>query len=181
MEHRTIPIVDAAQADLSALGTLISARADLAPRSSSFYGDAVRLWPAHFQSDADTTFVVSRISPRPNEVVYLERHFKHTQAFIPLAGKPFIAVMAPPTGDGLPDPASAKAYRFDGTAGFSMHVGTWHEFPYAIEPDTDVIVVLRHETNRNLQAIADGEALGADLEKRNLKARLGVTLTFDPR
>ena len=27
---------------------------------------------------------------------------------------------------------------------------------------------------------ADGEALGADLEKRNLKARLGVTLTFDP-
>lgn len=180
MEKRAIPVVDAQAADLSPLGQVIGVPAGTPPRLSAFYGGAVKLWsPATFVSDADTTFTLARISPRANEVVYLERHFKHTQAFIPLGGKPFIAVMAPPTADGLPDPGAVKAYRFSGDAGFMMHVGTWHEFPFALVPDTDVIVVLRNETNRNLQAIAHGEALGADLEKRNLQVRLELALSFD--
>lgn len=180
MEKRAIPVVDARSADLSTLGQLIGVPEAVPPRVSAFYGEAVKLWaPATFVSDADTTFALARISPRPNEVTYLERHFKHTQAFIPLGGKPFVAVMAPPTGNGLPDPASVKAYHFPGDTGFMMHVGTWHEFPFAVVPNTDVIVVLRNETNRDLQAIEHGEALGADLEKRNLQVRLDVLLGFD--
>jgi len=180
MSQRAIPLIDAATADLNDLGHAIGVPDGVPPRQSTFYGEAVKLWsPAAFVSDADTSLTIARISPRRNEVVFLERHFKHTQAFIPLGGKPFIAVMAPPTPDGLPDPDSVKAYRFSGNAGFLMRIGTWHEFPYAVVPDTDVIVILRNETNRNLQAIEHGEALGEDLEKRNVQIRLGVRLTFD--
>ncbi len=119
MERRAIPVVDARTADLAALGQVIGVPERAPPRLSAFYGEAVKLWsPATFVSDADTTFTIARISPRPNEVIYLERHFKHTQAFIPLGGKPFVAVMAPPTQNGLPDPGAVKAYRFAGDAGF---------------------------------------------------------------
>jgi ureidoglycolate lyase len=179
MGSRTIPVVDAANADLSALGSMIDASRNAPPRISSFYGEAVKLWPAPFESDADTTLVVARISPRPTEVIYLERHFKHTQAFIPLGGKPFIAVMSPPTAANAPSLEDIKAYRFDGSAGFLMRVGTWHEFPFATLPETDIVVILRNETNRNLESAENGEALGSDLEKRNIKARLGVTLAFE--
>ena len=61
-----------------------------------------------------------------------------------------------------------------------MHLGTWHEFPFALESAADMVVILRNETNRNLDAVADGEAVGEDLEKRNMKRRYGVTLRFAP-
>ena len=59
-----------------------------------------------------------------------------------------------------------------------MHVGTSHEFPFALHRPADLIVILRNETNRNLDAIQDGEAVGEDLEKRNIRRRFGVTLRF---
>ena len=62
-----------------------------------------------------------------------------------------------------------------------MHVGTWHEFPFALESTADMVVVLRNETNRNLDAIADGEAVGEDLEKRNIGKRFGLRLTVTRR
>jgi len=179
MRETIIPVVDAAKADVASLGQAIGIPASVAPRASSFYGNAVRLWDIDgFVSDADTTLTVARLTPRPPEIRFLERHFKHTQAFIPLGGKPYIVVMAPPTPDGLPDPKAVKAYRFSGGTGFLMHIGTWHEFPFALESDTDLIVLLRHETNRDLRQIEHGEARGADLEKRNLQARFGTTLRF---
>lgn len=180
-QHRqAIRLVEASAADLSALGQVIGVPTGVAHRSSGFYGDAVKLWsPVDFVSDSDTTLSVARIEPRANEIVYLERHFKHTQAFIPLGGKPFVAVMAPATVEGLPDPATAKAYLFRGDAGFLMRIGTWHEFPFALVPETDVIIILRNQTSRNLTAVEHGEAIGADLEKRNLQARLDRVLTFD--
>ena len=57
-----------------------------------------------------------------------------------------------------------------------MHIGTWHEFPFALEAPADMVVVLRNETNRNLDAIEDGEAVGDDLEKRSVSRRFGVRL-----
>ena len=35
--------------------------------------------------------------------------------------------------DDLPDLDHVKAYYFDGSSGFAMHRGTWHEFPFAID------------------------------------------------
>ena len=43
-----------------------------------------------------------------------------------------------------------------------------------------MIVILRNETNRDLDAIDNGEASGADLEKRNVLIRSRTELRFEP-
>lgn len=51
-------------------------------------------------------------------VRWLERHFYHTQAFLPLGGKLFVVVFEPPSAGELPDPAAvcARASHPDGRA-----------------------------------------------------------------
>jgi len=155
------------------------AASETAPRRSAFYGDSVELWtPGVFRSDDDTCLSVARVHPQPREVTWMERHFKHTQAFIPMGAKPFVVVLGAPTDSNLPDPDTVRAFRFDGSGGLVMHIGTWHEFPFALEQSTDMVVVLRNETNRDLEVKENDEAIGGDLEKRNVRARLGLTFVF---
>ena len=176
---RTLALETATREALEPYGTLFGVDHSSPPRHSAFYGDKVELWsPGEFRSDADTCLSLARVHRRPNEVVWMERHFKHTQAFLPLGGAPFAVVVGAPTNLSQPDPDSVRAFRFDGSAGFMMHIGTWHEFPFALDQSADMIVVLRNETNRNLEVRENDEALGGDLEKRNLKVRLGYTFRF---
>lgn len=148
-------------------------------RGTRFYGDAVALYDAPiFQSDADTCLSLARIEPRPHEVTWMERHFKHTQAFLPLNGQPWAAVLAPPGSGFLPDLAAARALRFEGNQGLVMHLGTWHEFPFAVGAPVELVVVLRNETNRDLERVEHGEAVGEDLEKRNVVERLGARIRW---
>jgi len=179
MQTRQLKVEPATAANVAPFGVLLGVRADSPPRHSAFYGDSVELWaPGQFQSDADTCLSLARVHPRANDVIWMERHFKHTQAFIPLGGAPFVVVLGAPTETHTPDPASVKALRFDGRAGFMMHIGTWHEFPFAIDAATDMIVVLRNETNRDLEVRENNEAVGGDLEKRNMRTRLGLSFSF---
>ncbi len=174
-KRRVIPVKPASAAALAPYGAIIGRGAGAAPHLSAFYDGKVSLMkPAAFQSDDDTCLSVATIQPRPFEVTYLERHYKHTQCFIPLGGKPFVALFGVPTDTDMPDFDKLEAFRFDGQNGFCMHVGTWHEFPFALEPDTDVIVILRNETNRNLSNIKDNEASGPDLDKKNILQRTGT-------
>jgi ureidoglycolate lyase len=174
---RELPVEDATPESLAPYGALVAAGVTPS-RGTRFYDGAVELYDTpRFESDADTCLSVARVAPRAPEVKFLERHFKHTQAFLPLNGAPYVVVVAPPTPDAdVPDPARARAFRFRGDHGFLMHVGTWHEFPFAIDAPVDLVVVLRNETNRNLDAVANGEAVGADLQKRNVAQRFGATL-----
>lgn len=179
MNTQQLEVETATPANVAPYGVLFGAQGDSAPRHSAFYGDAVELWtPGQFQSDADTCLSLARVHPRGNEVIWMERHFKHTQTFIPLGGAPFIVVLGTPTRGNTPDPATVRALRFDGHAGFMMHIGTWHEFPFAVNESADMIVVLRNETNRDLEVRENDEAIGGDLEKRNMRARLGLTFQF---
>ncbi len=176
-----IPVVSALDIDISPFGYLVGVSDASALAETDFYHGAVKLLkPGPFQSDDDTTLSIARVDPRPNEVVWMERHFKHTQAFLPLGGKGYVVVAAPPNAAELPDVDRALAIHFPGHMGFMMHVGTWHEFPFALENNTDVVVILRNETNRDLKQLKDNEAEGEDLQKRNIRARLGLNLTFSP-
>ncbi len=149
------------------------------PRSShiaDFYEGAVSVHqPPSFVSDDDTCLSLATVQPRPLEIDYIERHFKHTQTFIPLGGKPFVAVLGAPTEGEMPDLDRLEAFRFDGGAALCLHLGTWHEFPFALEADTQLLVILRNETTRNLASdnVVDGEAHGGDLDKKNLIKRTG--------
>ncbi len=115
----------------------------------------------------------------------MEYHNKHTQTFIPLEGKPFVAVLGKPTcrrpdgswddtKDQTPEVDNVEAFYFDGAAGFVMNIGTWHEFPFAVEPESNVVVILTNETTDNLKNVVDGEAHGDDLCKRDLQKRFGI-------
>lgn len=139
------------------------------------------LWkPADFASDADTTLSTVRLNKRPFTIRWLERHFKHTQVFLPLNGKPFVVALAPPGSGDMPDMSDVRAFRFNGSQGICMKVGTWHEFPFPLKDDTQAIVILRHETNRDLQRKTGTEAFGDDLDKKDVEARWGKTLTVVP-
>jgi ureidoglycolate lyase len=118
---------------------------------------------------------------RPFEIRYMERHFEHTQAFIPLNGKPFIAFLAPPSDAELPDINLIQAFLFDGSEGFCMHRGTWHEFPFALENDTQMVVLLSSQTGYDLgqRNPETEEAQGPDLDKKDLARRTGLTFRID--
>ena len=174
-----LPLEDATPDTIAPFGEFVAFGRGAVASRTRFYDDAVELAAKpSFMSDADTCLSVARVHPRPLEVIWLERHFKHTQVFLPLNGQAYCVVLAPPGDAALPDLARLKALRFSGDCGFLMHVGTWHEFPFALEAATDMVVVLRNETNRNLDAIEDGEAIGEDLEKRHVGKRLGVRVVI---
>lgn len=146
-----------------------------------FYKGAVEVGQAvRFHCDHPVELTPARIDLRPGEVRFMERHFQHTQAFIPVGGKPYIVVVAPPTDGELPDLAAARAFRFDGSQSFVMHVGTWHEFPFALETNTDILVILSAQTGYDLKNgdPETEEAFGPDLDKKDMVARTGTVLRF---
>ncbi|MBM3514964.1 MAG: ureidoglycolate hydrolase [Alphaproteobacteria bacterium] len=171
---RTIAVKPATPDALAPYGRFIGRGSGIKPGDSGYYGGKVAISRVAFESDDDTCLSVATIQPRPFELEHIERHYKHTQAFVPLGGKPFVAVFGKPTSGDEPDWDTLEAFRFDGKDGFCMHIGTWHEFPFALEPDTDVIVILRNETTKNLLAKDGGEAHGDDLSKLNIQKRTGA-------
>ncbi len=177
LEQHQLELADATPEALAPFGWMLGAHRDIAAGPLNFYPGERRA-PAEFVSDDQTDLTVVRLRKRPFEVVYVERHFKHTQAFLPLGGKPFLLVMAPPDTGELPPLEALRAFRFDGTAGFCMRIGCWHEFPFALEDPTDLVVILRKETYRNLQNVVGDEARGDDLDKKNYRRRAGCAVVI---
>ena len=183
LETRVVPLVEATPAALAGCGELLGRHPGAEPLPIQFYKGSVQTYrPVDFRSDEQTELSLAHVRRRPFEVHWIERHFKHTQTFIPLGGAPFIAVLAPPTDGDLPDLETVRAYRFDGTAGFTMKLGTWHEFPFAVEDEADIVVILRREATQSLLDTdpATGEVRGPDIQKQDLIKQHGVQLKFNP-
>ncbi|MEP2990474.1 MAG: ureidoglycolate lyase [Parasphingorhabdus sp.] len=176
-----LPLERANTLNLKPFGDLVgnSDRSDLMP--IDFYDGTVKVSkPAPFLCEHPVDLSLTMVDPRRPEVRYMERHFQHTQVFMPLGGKPFVVVMAPPSSNDMPDLSAARAFLFDGSAGFLMHVGTWHEFPFAVEPSTEIVVILSSQTGYDLQNSdpVTEEAFGPDLDKKDILARAGIKLSF---
>jgi ureidoglycolate lyase len=174
---RELVVEAATPENIAPFGELVGGAGTPAIPPTAFYS-AVQTYRPTFISDEETEIAVCTLQRRPVEVRWMERHFKHTQVFLPLGGKPFVAVLAPPTDTDLPNIDEARAFLFDGQGGLSMHIGTWHEFPFALIDDTQVVVILRRETSKALlkENIVDGEGVGPDLDKKDVVKRLGVVL-----
>jgi ureidoglycolate lyase len=116
----------------------------------------------------------------PARIAILERHFAHTQTYLPANGRPFVMVLGLEVEDGLPKFPALRAFRFTDGAGIAMHAGTWHEFPLALENDTRFTVILREESHVNLLESPPHpwDARGPDLERFDItpRARLFVQL-----
>jgi ureidoglycolate lyase len=181
-ETITLTIENATPEALAPFGQVIGRVPHVSPVSVDFYKGAVKMsYPARFSCEHPVEITVAHMDRRPGEVRYMERHFQHTQVFMPLAGKPFVAVMAPPSAGELPALDQVRAFLFDGSAGFSLHLGTWHEFPFAVEDGTDLVVILSSQTGYDLKgkdAVTE-EAQGPDLDKKDIVARTGHVFRFD--
>ena len=186
------PVVATAES-LAGYGWVMGQPAGVERDKIDFYGREVRVThPADFHSNDDTCLNLVSFKERPLEVRWMEYHTKHTQTFIPLAGKPFYMVLGKPTQrladggwneGGLPHPdlEDVTAFYFDGSAGIVMHVGTWHEVPFPIEGDTHFVCICTNETNDNLESQDDnGEAAGGDLDKVRIRRRFGHGLFVKP-
>lgn len=178
-ETVTLSVTQADNEAFAPFGCLLGAANKTGGNTTAFYGDAVEIWANQpLVMDDDACLSIARVAPRAPEVIWMERHFKHSQVFIPLNSQPFTIVVAPPNEDKVPDPDRVRAFAFDGQSAVMLHVGTWHEFPFATAQPVIMGVLLRQETNRDLTAIENGEALGDDLEKRAIAPRLGITFRF---
>jgi ureidoglycolate lyase len=175
--ERVLPVVPETPENVAPFGQILGYDPAVPPMPIDFYGGAVRVRRVvDFVSDDQTELPLVTVDRRPGEVRWMERHFKHTQTFIPLGGRPFVVVMAPPTTAELPDLDAVRAIRFDGQAGFMLKLGTWHEFPFAEEDGTHIIVVLRREASEGLvkENVVQDEARSGDLDKKDLLARCRV-------
>ncbi|MCG8506709.1 MAG: ureidoglycolate lyase [Sphingomonadales bacterium] len=182
-EIKTLPLQIATPEKLAPYGEVLGYNPDVAPMPIDFYDGAAKVRRvADFVSDDQTEMPVVTVNRRPFEMRYVERHFKHTQAFISLGSKPFIAAFAPPNNDAeLPDMDAFEAFLFDGSVGFMMHIGTWHDFPYAVFDNTNLLVILRKEATDGLvrDNVIQDEAESPDLEKRDLLARRNTLIRFE--
>lgn len=180
-----VRVLKARQASADALrpyGEILGYDSMVPPLPIDFYdGKAKVRRVVNFVSDGQTEMPVVTVQRRPFEVRWMERHPKHTQAFISLGSKPFVCVFAPPSEAETPDIDKAEAFIFDGQAGFVMKQNCWHEFPFAVLDDTHLVVVLRREATDGLirDNVIQDEAVGPDLIKRDLKARFGVTFKIE--
>jgi ureidoglycolate lyase len=182
LQRRRLKLETATPEALAPFGALLGRRADLRIVPIDYYaGSVVLSRPVNYECSSNTELSLATLQRRPFQVHYLERHFQHTQTFIPLGGKPFVAVFAPPSDAPLPDPEAVRAFRFDGSAGFCLHRGTWHEFPFPLEDNTDMIVVLSSQTTIDLQRREDNgiEASGPDLDKKDMTLRLNTVFEID--
>jgi ureidoglycolate lyase len=181
-EVRNLSLTPATREALEPFGQVLGYDESVAPMPIDFYDGAVKVRRMiDFVSDEQTEFPLVSINRRPMDVRWMERHFKHTQGFIPLNNKPFVVVMAPPNDSETPDLDQVRAFRFDGSSAFFMKLGTWHEFPFALEDETNVIVVLRQEATDGLvrDNVIQDEAKSADLDKKDLVHRFNLTYRVD--
>lgn len=180
-EHH-LKVESATVENVAPFGALLGRRSGVRLTGLDYYGGNVATSrPVHYQCSSQTDLSLTSLKRRPLQVKYLERHFQHTQTFIPLGGKPFVAVLAPPNKDDMPNLAAVRALRFEGDVGLCLHLGTWHEFPFALDGDTDMVVVLSSQTTEDLQhRAANGiEAFGPDLDKKDMALRAGVVFVLD--
>jgi ureidoglycolate lyase len=129
-------------------------------------------------SGGELLHVVLQARSLPTEVELLERHFHHSQSYLPANGKSFVMVMGDRTEHGLPDFSALRAFEFRDAAGIVLHARVWHEFPVATEDDTRFTVILREEAHvNNLDNPGRPmDARGPDLERYDMSDRARLTV-----
>jgi ureidoglycolate lyase len=179
---RTLKVQIATPEKLKPYGQVLGYNPDIEPMPIDFYDGAAKVRRvADFVSDDQTEMPIVTLNRRPFEMRHAERHFKHTQAFVSLGSKPFMAAFAPPNDKDMLDLDKLEAFLFDGSVGFMMHLGTWHDFPFALFDNTQLMVILRKEATDGLvrDNMIQDEAEGPDLEKRDMLARLNTLIRFE--
>ena len=101
---------------------------------------------------------IFRSRPRdyPFEIQMMERHPIARQAFIPLARRPYLVVVA--AIGAAPSAAGLKAFLATGSQGVNYRRGVWHHPLLSLEAESDFLVIDRGGDGDNLdEALLDGD------------------------
>ncbi|CAF0853001.1 unnamed protein product [Rotaria sp. Silwood1] len=110
-----------------------------------------------YPTDGDRAIISifrAQVTKMPLTICMLERHPLGSQAFIPLLGRPFLIVVAPPTNNSInndkPQLDLVRAFITNGKQGVNYSRGTWHHPVLAIgNEDDDFLVVDREGSGNN--------------------------------
>lgn len=86
----------------------------------------------------------------PLEIGMMERHPLGSQAFVPLGGQPFYAVVAAP---GEFNEQAICAFYVAGHQGINFRAGTWHAPLLPLLPDSDYLIVDRRGPGDNCDEV----------------------------
>ena len=92
----------------------------------------------------------SRPLPAPITLRVMERHPLGSQAFVPLEGRDYLVVVAPP---GEFKPSAVVAFRATGRQGVNYAPGVWHHFLLALEAESDFLVIDRAGEGNNCDEV----------------------------
>ena len=111
------------------------------------------VWHLDYRADAPARIQIMRYHEQPMTFHRLERHVRVTEGRIPLDGARAVLAVAGATGaapESMPDPASVRAFRFDGSCGILFAPGTWHSLDcFPLGSSTADFVLLSDEATEN--------------------------------
>ena len=87
----------------------------------------------------------------PFALKVMENHPLGSQAFMPLSGRPYIVVVAPPGPFAV---ERIVAFRAGPGQGVNFRPGTWHHFNLALEAQSDFLVIDREDSGDNCEEVA---------------------------
>ncbi len=100
------------------------------------------------QSDQDVILSIFRGRPRELSVAMLECHPLGSQAFVPLGGQSWLAVVSE-----TPDAAGLRVFHCKGNQGVQYHAGVWHHPLLVLDAAQDFLVVDRAGEGPNLEEV----------------------------
>lgn len=113
-------------------------------------------------ADTDDRVILSIFKgrPRPLSVAMLERHPLGSQAFVPLGGADWLAVVAD-----APTPEACRLFRCRGDQGLQYARGIWHHPLLVLGEAQDFLVVDRDGKGENLEEVfLDSEIALSDVK-----------------
>jgi len=103
---------------------------------------------AEVETDDMAIVSIFRGRPRPLMVAMLERHPLGSQAFMPLAGRDWLAVVAE-----QPHPEACHLFRCRGDQGLQYGANIWHHPLLVLDTAQDFLVVDRQGYGDNLEEV----------------------------
>lgn len=176
-----LAVVDATPETVAPFGVLITDEVSPDLDIPYYRGRVVEGGDVGFEYRGRASLRTAKVLPgEAAEVAWLERHLALTQLFIGLGRSPFVMVLAPPnhaTGGTLPDLAAASALMFPGGTALMLHLGTWHDFPIAVNAPVALLIANSEEVVHALHTAGRPRELDeGDVFKVSLPDRFGVTL-----
>lgn len=103
---------------------------------------------------------IAQPRPRPIAIRMLERHPFGSQAFMPLDGRDYLVVVAPPAS--IVRAAQVRAFRAFGGQGINFRRGVWHHPLLVLAADSRFLVIDRAGPGANLEEMQLDTVLSLD-------------------